>query len=210
MFLSRVEVSWTKSKNLYDLHKAVWKLFPGVEKETRERREESRQGFLFHIEENKSGHPASLLVQSNRKPQNKAESAFLKTCKEFNPQPNQGQRLAFFLTANPVKTIKDEEGRLNSKGKPKQCRVPLIREEHQFDWLAERLKGIASIEAIKTRPLPPAFFYKHKEKRSGKLVPVRFEGIIHVEDPQALLKLLEDGIGPAKAFGCGLMLVRRV
>ncbi len=29
-------------------------------------------------------------------------------------------------------------------------------------------------------------------------------------EPTAFVGLLENGIGPAKAFGCGLMLVRRV
>lgn len=210
MFLSRIEVSWSKAKNPYDLHRAVWGLFPGVEKEIRKHREENRQGFLFSIEENKPGHPAKLLVQSNRKPQVKGEWASLRACKEFNPLPRQGQRLAFLLIANTVKTINDENGKCKANGEPKKCRVPLIREEHQLSWLSGRLKSIASIETVKTYPLPPIFFYKQKEKRSGKLVPVRFVGVLHVEEPKALLKLLEDGIGPAKAFGCGLMLVRRV
>ena len=45
--------------------------------------------------------------------------------------------------------------------------------------------------------------------RGGKLVTATFEGVLHVRDPDRLAALLENGIGPAKAFGCGLLLVRR-
>jgi CRISPR system Cascade subunit CasE len=31
-----------------------------------------------------------------------------------------------------------------------------------------------------------------------------------VDDPEQLTRLLENGIGPAKSFGCGLLLVRRL
>ncbi|MHB1353416.1 MAG: type I-E CRISPR-associated protein Cas6/Cse3/CasE [Thiobacillus sp.] len=37
-----------------------------------------------------------------------------------------------------------------------------------------------------------------------------FEGILRVEMPEQLASLLENGVGPAKAFGCGLLLVRRL
>jgi CRISPR system Cascade subunit CasE len=36
-----------------------------------------------------------------------------------------------------------------------------------------------------------------------------FEGLIEVTDPTLLLSRLADGFGKAKAFGCGLMLIRR-
>jgi CRISPR system Cascade subunit CasE len=37
-----------------------------------------------------------------------------------------------------------------------------------------------------------------------------FEGTLRVSSPERLAHLLENGIGPAKAFGCGLLLVRRL
>jgi CRISPR system Cascade subunit CasE len=39
---------------------------------------------------------------------------------------------------------------------------------------------------------------------------VDFEGTIEITDPGIFVEALFTGIGPAKAFGCGLMLVRRV
>jgi CRISPR system Cascade subunit CasE len=210
MYLSRVEVSWESAKNPYNLHRAIWKLFPGSERESRATAEESRQGFLFRVEQNEPGRPAIVMMQSRRAPQKVAEHARVLASKEFNPQPSQGQRLAFILVANPIKTINDKDGRLNKKGEIKKCRVPLIKEEQQIQWLQDRLKGIATPEAVSVRILAPIFFYKQKEKCNGKLVPILFEGILRIENSEALVKVLEDGIGPAKAFGCGLMLVKRI
>jgi len=34
-------------------------------------------------------------------------------------------------------------------------------------------------------------------------------GLLQVQDPDALLRHLENGLGHAKFFGCGLLLVRR-
>lgn len=42
------------------------------------------------------------------------------------------------------------------------------------------------------------------------LSTLEFEGELQVTDSQRFLLALENGIGPAKAFGCGLLLVRRL
>lgn len=210
MFLSRVEISWGSAKNPYNLHRTIWKLFPDMEQETRTMAKELRQGFLFRVEKNEPGSAAVVLVQSRRKPQRTADSVQLIASREFHPCPSQGQRLAFILAANPVKTINDANGRINRKGEPKKCRVPLLKDEQQTQWLYERLEGVATPEGVSVQKLPPIFFYKQKEKRDGKLVPALFEGFLRVDNPEGLVQMLENGIGPAKAFGCGLMLVRRI
>ena len=68
MFLSRVEIPWEAARNPYNLHRQLWHLFPGEDRETRSNDEEYRQGFLFRIEENATGRPARLLVKSRRAP----------------------------------------------------------------------------------------------------------------------------------------------
>lgn len=53
----------------------------------------------------------------------------------------------------------------------------------------------------------------HSLPRKGKTAgfsSVDFEGEIEVVDAELFCKGLFDGVGPAKSFGCGLMLVRRV
>ncbi|MFN0040843.1 MAG: type I-E CRISPR-associated protein Cas6/Cse3/CasE [Burkholderiales bacterium] len=207
MFLSRVELPWEAVRNPYDLHRHVWRLFPGETRESRASGEAERQGFLFRVEHNPTGHPARLLVQSRRAPVVVAGIALVGT-REFHPRPVASQRLAFLLTANPVKTITDAERDAKPGKKSEKCRVPLIRENDQREWLLRKLAVGAEVESTDVLLHPPLYF--RKGNRGGKLVTATFEGVLRVRDPNSLATLLENGIGHAKAFGCGLLLVRRI
>ncbi len=207
MFLSRVEIPWEYARNPYDLHRQLWRLFPGEEKETRSNNEELRQGFLFRTEDNPTGRPARLLVQSRRMPE-AASGLVIVSSREFQPQPVAGQRLAFLLTANPVKTITDTQRDAKPGKKSGKCRVPLIKEEEQHEWIARKLASAGEIEAVNI--LPHSLVYFRKGNRGGKLATVTFEGVLRVSDPTRIAELLANGIGHAKAFGCGLLLVRRL
>lgn len=207
MFLSRVEIPWEAARNPYNLHRQLWHLFPGEDRESRSSDDETRQGFLFRIEENATGRPARLLVQSRRAP-NRANGLLLVGTREINPSPSAGQRLAFVLTANPIKTITDTQRDAKPGKQSEKCRVPLIKEEDQRQWLLRKLSEAGEIEAVSV--LPHATLYFRKGNRGGKLVTTTFEGELSVSNPDRLAALLENGIGPAKSFGCGLLLVRRL
>lgn len=207
MYISRVEVPWDTARNPYEFHRQLWRLFPGEERESRQSDTEARQGFLFRIEEHRPGRTACLLVQSRRPPA-VASGLVLVGAREFNPRSEAGQRLAFVVTANPIKTIADAKRDTKTGKKSESCRVPLIREEEQRAWLERKLTGAAAIEAATVLAHPPLYF--RKGNRGGKLAAVTFEGVLRVIDPGLLLVLLENGIGPAKGFGCGLLLVRRI
>lgn len=207
MFLSRVEIPWEAARNPYNLHRQLWHLFPGEDRESRSSDDETRQGFLFRIEENSTGRPARLLVQSRRAP-TRADGLLLVGTREINPCPSAGQRLSFVLTANPVKTIVDAQRDAKPGKQSEKCRVPLIKEEDQRQWLLRKLGEAGEIEAVSVLPHAPLYF--RKGNRGGKLVTATFEGELRVSNPDRLTTLLENGIGPAKAFGCGLLLVRRI
>lgn len=136
-----------------------------------------------------------------------AEGIALVGTHEFRPQPVAGQRLAFLITANPVKTIIDAQRDTKPHKQSEKCRVPLIKEDEQREWLVRKFSGGADVETTDVLPHPPTYF--RKGNRSGKLVTCTFEGVLRVCDPGTLVTLLENGVGPAKAFGCGLLLVRR-
>lgn len=145
-----------------------------------------------------------------------------------------GQTVAFSLRGNPTKRIaKPSKGDVILKGK----RVALLREEEQIDWLVrkgdEREKGcpggfeivakeiqeqkdeIRQIVHVNTTPEGKQTGYKKDEKdekRGHRMthLTVRFDGLLRITDPDAFRETLIRGIGPAKGFGCGLMLVRRL
>lgn len=224
MFLSRVEIPWNTARNPYDVHRALWCLFPGHEREARKSADQHREGFLFRFESHATGRPARVLLLSRWMPQ-PTSLLSLTGSREFRPQPSEGQRLAFILTANPVKTIVDAEAdkkpeKLQAHAlrvtqhpekslRPAKSRVPLIKEEEQKQWLARKLAGSAELESADVLPHAPLYFRK-KGGGAGKLGTCTFEGTLRVSSPERLAHLLENGIGPAKAFGCGLLLVRRL
>ena len=210
MILSRAEIPWPAARDPYQHHRMIWQLFPGEPREARRDDAEPRQGFLFRVEDNKPGQPARVLVQSRQRPC-PADGVVLLASREVEPQPSAGQRLAFLLTANPVKTIKDTQAEQKPGKTRDTCRVPLQKEDDQRAWLARKLNGAAEVEAVSVLPHQPLFFRRNRrDNRAGKLVTVSFEGVLRVQDPALLVTLLENGIGPAKAFGCGLLLVRRL
>lgn len=212
MFISRVEIPWMTVRNPYEIHRRLWRLFPGEAYESRQSSAEARQGFLFRLETYQTGHPARCLVQSQQRPTWTASIHGL-GCREFHPQPQIAQRLGFLLTANPIKTITDAEyaGKPNKHPNKKQqfkCRVPLLDEQQQRAWLLRKLALAADVESVTLLPHPPLYF--RKGANAGKLVTVTFEGVLRVKAPDLLVQMLENGIGPAKSFGCGLLLTRRI
>lgn len=207
MFLSRIEIPWEAARNSYEIHRRIWRLFPGEERESRKAGTENRQGFLFRVEDKQVGRPARALVQSRLAPQAEAGVTLLGT-REFSPKPAEGMQLAFVLTANPVKTIADKEREAKPGKQSEKCRVPLIAEADQLAWLKRKLEGAATVNVATVLKHPPLGF--RKSNYAGKLSTVTYEGTLTVTDPHALAFHLENGVGPAKAFGCGLLLVRRV
>jgi CRISPR system Cascade subunit CasE len=54
-------------------------------------------------------------------------------------------------------------------------------------------------------------YEQHRGKSGGlRFSTVDFSGTLEVHDPQALQRALFSGIGHAKAFGCGLLLIRPI
>ena len=207
MILTRAEIPWPAARDPYQHHRSLWALFPDKPTESRRSDDEPRQGFLFRVESNRPGHPARVLIQSKHPPV-EAQGVDLIASREVHPRPTPGQRLGFLLTANPVRAIKDLEATGKPGKKRTSCRVPLVREDEQRAWLERKLEDAAVVETVALLPHQPLYF--RRGNRAGKLVPLSYEGVLRVTDPGHLLHLMENGIGPAKAFGCGLLLVRRL
>lgn len=196
MYLSKVMIHGSISRNPYEIHRALWSLFP--ENAAAER------DYLFRVE--RSGQQqAEVLMQSMREPLAGAPGVRLLACKDYPLSLIVGQQLRFLLIANPVKTIKDENGRLNARGEVKKCRVPLIHEEEWRNWLERKFTGCAELQTLIAEKRLPLNFRKAKEKRVGKIQPVSFQGVLQVKDPAVFNELITTGIGPAKALGCGML-----
>ena len=195
MFLSKVHLDWKSTRNPYDWHRALWRLFPDQAQEKR--------GFLFRVEQQRPGQGALILLQSSAAPNPYDEEVrVVAEPKRLDlSELPRGMSLRFRLTANVIKTIRD------SKEPERPVRVPLIKEEQQVEWLTRKLADSAGIETVTMTANPPLFF--KRKGQPGKLVTATFDGCLQVFDPQAFRVLMESGIGAAKSFGCGLLSIAR-
>ncbi|MCP4357483.1 MAG: type I-E CRISPR-associated protein Cas6/Cse3/CasE [Chloroflexi bacterium] len=159
---------------------------------------------------------ATLLVQSTLKPDwSPINPDYLLPVDPLpNPAVKQvdlplqvGQALSFRLVANPTlkKVRRNENGeRLNSN------RVPLLREEEQINWLQKRAEtaGFKLLSAAISQSQSQKI-WKQKGAKPITLYTVQFDGYLEVIQPDNLLAAIKSGIGPSKAFGCGLLSLAR-
>jgi CRISPR system Cascade subunit CasE len=160
-------------------------------------------GFLFRIDPQPGG-GAVILTQSSREPD--WEYAFHNArfllaaspeVKSYDPFFIAGKRLRFALRANPVKRLKSDGNR-----------VPLVTEESLEAWLRRKLDGAA--EPLEIQVLGKNHEYFKKGGVLGKLSTVLYSGTLEVKDPAIMTRLVQEGVGPAKGLGCGLLTLARI
>lgn len=142
-----------------------------------------------------------------------------------------GREFAFRLTARPVenttkpdKLMPDQQRQLEN-GRTRGFRIPHRTAAHQLDWLLHRTASWGfEIPLARTGPpapdLPPEAqpprdvrisardtrtFRKNSHGKPVVLVTATFDGRLRVTDPDLLRDKLLSGLGPGKAYGCGLL-----
>ena len=201
--------------NGYREHQALWDLF--------DPEPNAKRDFLFR-RDTVAGLPVFYLV-SCRRPVDRSALWDIAT-KDYRPKIAQDQSLGFSLRANPVITRADANGRSVrndlvmdlKKGMDWQARKPSEREsmtvlEQQAGerWLGARLDRYGA----RLNSLKADGYRRHRSHKPGQKAAIRYStldlrGTLTVTDPERFLNALFHGIGPAKAFGCGLLLVRRL
>jgi len=216
-------IQW--SKGPYEQHQWLWQ-FLAAERG-------SKRDFLFRHRDGDNELPGFYVV-SSRKPV-AINDAWQVNSKEYDPQLSIGQRLAFDLRANPVVTHKvNEKTRrddvvmhkkkqlLSERGlqrwsdwRDDDPEKPLLYElVHStcLNWLEQRAKpaGFALVNEDETRKGIRADGYGQQrvDKKDIRFSTVDFSGVLEVIDPTLFKQALFKGIGHAKAFGCGLLLVK--
>ncbi len=144
---------------------------------------------------------ARILVQSSLRPDwaGREEETLRIQTKEFNPDLPVGARYKFRLQVNPIVT---------RNGK----RSGLIRDEALCEWLKKRENVIGAV--FQSFVAVDEGYSTGKKSENGRdhkisIKKARFEGSLKVADPDILREAVTKGIGPAKAFGCGLLSLLR-
>ena len=203
-------------KDSYDWHKKLWVCFPDTP--------EAKRDFLTRVDIIEGAFRVWILAE--RKPLRppwcsvgdfqvkKIASSFLSH-----------RYYAFDLIANPTKCIvqRDKNGSRKRQGK----RIPLVKESDLRTWLerkgyvrcrdpitGEDVPGgfrLAVGKPLEIRPMLEHHFRKMPRDANKKQVAyhggVQFRGVLEVTDRNYFIETYKTGIGSAKSFGFGLLLL---
>jgi len=119
--------------------------------------------------------------------------------KVFDPPFAAGQTFRFRLRANPVVSRMSSPG-AHERGK----RLGLIGEDAQRGWLQRHgERGGFAVESVRITQEGNILCTRGEHRTSH--ASALFDGLLRVTDAAALRRALSLGIGPAKAFGFGLL-----
>ena len=201
-------------------HRLIWMLFPG---------RNAVRDFLWRADGR-----GRFFILSHREPVQSDLFRPLETT-DFSPLLASGDRLGFVLRANATKdrrVPKTECGRRPDRrvdlvmdalhkargqsvlGPGRMSERPGLRmklaDQVAADWLAAQgARGGFALERMRVEDYSVRQFSRFEKSRvTFGLLDV--SGILSVKEPNTFLATLGAGLGRARAFGCGLMLIRRV
>jgi CRISPR system Cascade subunit CasE len=190
-------------------HKLIWALFADSAERTRD--------FLWREER-----PGYFMALSSRPPED-PHHLFDLDFKPFTPVLSVGDRLGFTLRANPIVARPQARG---ERGKRHDVVMDALHSVPQHErasarpeailiagrtWLARQGEaygfaplGEAAVDGYDSLCIP------RPDTRPAVFGILDISGVLEVRDPARFLARLTQGFGRARAFGCGLMLIRRV
>ena len=208
----------TLIKGGYNLHKSLWSLFPNSEKD-------QKRDFIYYVID-KERIPAFYVV-SKRVPEDPEEIWDIST-KPYSPKLKAGMKFGFSIRANPRVTKRNASSGVKNSPKhdifmdakknykqnnngatPKGTDWQNLIQETGLEWLVRQGKRLGfSLQAGFVNS-----YQRETFKSKGRNIQfgyADFEGILSVQNPEDLQSALFEGVGSSKAFGCGLLLIRRV
>jgi CRISPR system Cascade subunit CasE len=221
-WLARLEVEAESARAAgisdgYAWHQRLWECYPDAP--------EAKRDFLTRIDQLEGAF--RLWILARRKPSRPPwcpPDVF--ALKEIAASFLSHRYYAFDLRANPVKTMVQRgpngETLLRANGKRKNGkRVPLVKPEELRAWLIHKgrvrcrdhdtgLDVPGGFRIVEEKPLEISPMMENHFRRKGQSCyhgGVQFRGILEVTDPERFSETYHSGIGSAKSFGFGLLLL---
>lgn len=185
-------------------HRLIWSAFAGDP--------DAKRDFLWRAEGR-----GNFLVLSARPP---VDSPFFEPAqvKVFDLQLAAGDRLAFALRANATRSRAGQRvdivmDALHGIAQPERAAKRMaLAQQAADDWMqSQGARHGFTLRALAVEDYAPVALPSHRGPRKGQpqFGILDMTGLIEVTDPTAFLTAVAAGFGRAKAFGCGLMLIRR-
>lgn len=212
-----LDKSFNNMGSSYNTHRLVWSLFSKGPNDER--------SFLYRQESD--GTVPKFYIVSENEPDDES-GLWNINVKSYDPVLRPGQELSFSLRGNPIVSKRDKNGKQHrhdvvmdekfrmkkeNSGKDYDVNISEIVQQKGVEWLQKKAEASGfSIEKEQVRAdgYCNHKFYKPNGKHNISFNTIDFTGVLTVTDPEMFKKVLFEGIGPAKGFGCGLLMVRLV
>jgi len=218
-----IDAETARTERIYDSyawHKKIWECFPD--------RPDAERTFLTRIDPLEGAF--RVWVLSAAKPACPAwcsQESF--ALKEISNTFLSHRYYAFDVRANPVKALVqlDANGQplMAANGKRKRGkRTPLVKSDELKAWLARKGQvrcidmatkqevpgGFRIVEELPLEISPMVEGHFRKKEQSAYHGGVQFRGVLEVTDREHFIETYRSGIGSAKGFGFGLLLLAPV
>jgi len=180
----------------YAWHQALWAAFPGKDGELRQ--------FLFRVDDQHQKFRV-LLVSPDRPV---VPDWGMWETKEVVASFLSHKTYRFQLRANPTvkRIVHDEDGSKKKNGR----RTGIYDEAGLRAWLDRKAEqsGFVVEECVVAPPM--VSFFVNRQRKRGKHNSVDFQGFLRVIDHGAFERAFHRGIGSAKAFGFGMLMLQPI
>ncbi len=204
---------WEPADSAYHMHTLVWDLFADTP--------DRKRDFIYR--QDMTQRLPTFFCISGRAPRDRNGIWHMES-KPYAPLVKKDQMFSFVLRANPIRAKRDDEHKqhrhdvvmeltTHRKEKPGMfLREGDIVQQAGFNWLAQKCGANGfSIHAkdIKVDGYLPHRFKKTRGDHEIRISTLDFTGLLMVTDPDPFVRALFCGIGPAKGFGCGMLMIKR-
>ena len=202
MYLTRITLNQEHARDLklfdaYAWHQTLWQAFPNREGEARD--------FLSRVESRAGGYQALLLSPAQPTPTAWGHweiKAIPDSFLEFT-------HYRFDLRVNPVisKPVRSADGTPRPRGR----RCPIVNRDELIAWMGRKAESNGfQIDSDHLSLAPPVRQPFRKGRKTNVHTRVDFQGVLTVTDRDAFLHAFQHGIGPAKAFGFGMLMLQPI
>lgn len=185
-------------RDTYDWHQRIWQAFGGRDGQPRD--------FLVRVDRKEEAFRVLILSRSAPEKPDWCPT----DCFGTKPIPDDffaHPRYRFSLLANPTKKLRvdNADGSRKKNGR----RAPLVKREELVAWLQRKAEAggfTINADSLRTVPRGREFFHKDSTSR-GTHSAVEFQGELTVTNSAQFRATVATGIGSAKAFGFGLLVL---
>jgi len=203
-YLTQVTLDFATAARLglhhtYDWHRAVWRAFPGRDGQPRD--------FLTRLDQRREAFRLLIVspVDPTRPDWCPPDPEIWQTKLIPETYFSHG-RYSFQLCANTTRKVT----KLAADGTPTKngMRVPLRKREEFLEWIKRKgEQGGFAVDEATLRTFSRGREYFEKSGQHGLHTAVEFQGMLTVTDPARFHESFTHGIGSAKAFGFGLLVI---